>query len=430
MRQPPRTRARTFLIDRIQSDEAAYAQLMATAEPHDPGVDDAGAPELYDEPWVTPPFQPILAIGAVILIACGFGLYEYVLVSFWSVPWMGIHERIPWPAFAIAATAIVLSIAGLRLALGLDSPHAKLGFGLLAFLSCIVVGAGGGRFVSYAMRVTLNPPFDAEARGGTAIPRLRARRSERLESAVDRRRPMRAATLIYVYRGDYCPFARFELAELTAHAGDFRRAGVDTVAISTDPVERSKMLAGFLRTKIPLLSDTGEIDPRTARSRATSSQWRARQRDTGVFYRRSRRSRAMDLYVDLLSRTAAAGNSPRRGKISHCRRVHDASSADSIAAVAMAGESAANIAPIDATPAGRAAGSVDANNSRVRSDVMPPSAKTGIAPAPHAALSPLAPHAGPAAGLESGSKTGRKPQSRRPRARRRRRQAASGWILR
>src|SRR5208337_1449554 len=77
------------------------------------------------------------------------------------------------------------------------------------------------------------------------------------------RRPIRQlsdarATLVYVYRGDYCPFARFELAELTARAGDFGRAGIDTVAISADPIERSKMLAGFLRTKIPLLSDSLE----------------------------------------------------------------------------------------------------------------------------------------------------------------------------
>ena len=35
-------------------------------------------------------------------------------------------------------------------------------------------------------------------------------------------------------------------------------AGADVAAISTDPIERSKMLAGFLGTKIPLLSDTRE----------------------------------------------------------------------------------------------------------------------------------------------------------------------------
>ena len=229
---------------------------MATSEPDGPGLDE-GAPELDGEPWFIPPFQPIRAIGAVVLIACGFGLYEYVLVSFWSVPWMGIHERIPWPAFAIAAAAILVSIAGLGLALGLNSPHTKLGFGLLAFLACIVVGAGGGRFVSYAMRGTLNPPFTLKLEVGQRFPSF---------ALVDQNGSIRrgpapsdaSATLIYIYRGDYCPFARFELAELTARSADFRRAGVDTFAISADPIERSKMLAGFLRTKIPLLSDTGQ----------------------------------------------------------------------------------------------------------------------------------------------------------------------------
>ena len=163
--------------------------------------------------------------ASVILIACGFGLYEYVLVSFWSVPWMGIHERIPWPAFALALAAIVLSIAGLRLALRLDSPHAKLGFGLFAFLACIVVGAGGGRFVSYAMRVTVNPPFTLKLAVGQQFPGFKLPdQSDSIHRGPALDAP---ATLIYVYRGDYDPFARFELAELTAHADDFRRAGID-----------------------------------------------------------------------------------------------------------------------------------------------------------------------------------------------------------
>ncbi len=229
---------------------------MATSEPEEPRPDEV-ALEVYDEPWVTPPFQPIRAIGAVILIASGFGLYEYVLVSFWSVPWMGIHERIPWPAFAIAAAAILLSIAGLRLALGLASPHAKLGFGLFAFLACIVVGAGGGRFVSYTMRVTRNPPFTLKLAVGQRFPSFAL--TDQNDSIHRGPVPSDArATLVFIYRGDFDPFSRFELAELTAHADDFRRAGVDIIAISADPVERSKMLAGFLRTKIPLLSDNNE----------------------------------------------------------------------------------------------------------------------------------------------------------------------------
>ena len=230
---------------------------MATSEPVDPVVDEENTPEFYDEPWVTPPFQPLRAIGALILITCGFGLYEYVLVSFWSVPWMGIHDRIPWPAFAILSVAIVLSIAGLRLSLGLYSPHAKLGFGLFAFLACIVVGAGGGRFVSYVMRATRNPPFTLKLAVGQRFPNFAL--TDQNDSIHHGPVPTDAgATLIYLYRGDYDPFARFELAELTAHADEFRRAGIDILAISTDQVERSKMLAGFLRTKIPLLSDNSE----------------------------------------------------------------------------------------------------------------------------------------------------------------------------
>ncbi len=58
-----------------------------------------------------------------------------------------------------------------------------------------------------------------------------------------------------VYRGDFDPFARYELAELTAHQSDLMAHGLKTVAISADPIDRSKMLAGFLRTDIPLLSD-------------------------------------------------------------------------------------------------------------------------------------------------------------------------------
>jgi peroxiredoxin len=232
---------------------------MAASEPIDQPAEDEGAPEFYEEHWATtkPPFQPLRALGAIVFIAAGFGLYEYVLLSFWSVPWMGIHERIPWPAFAILAATLVLSIAGLRFALSLASPHAKLGVGLFAFLSCLVAGAGGGRFVSYAMRVTVNPRFTLKLGVGQQFPSFAL--LDQNDSV--HRGPTRAnsgATLIVVYRGDFDPFARFELAELTAHAYEFRQDGVEVIAISADPNERSKMLAGFLGTKIPMLSDNRE----------------------------------------------------------------------------------------------------------------------------------------------------------------------------
>jgi peroxiredoxin len=210
-----------------------------------------------EESWVTPPFQPLRALGAALMTGCGFGLYEYVLVSFWSAPWMGIHDRIPWPAFAMLAVAMIATVAGIRLALRLDSPHAKMGFGLFAFLACVVVGMGGGRFISYTMRGTLNPPYQLNIAVGQRFPAFALAD----QNTVTRRGPATTdvdATLIYVYRGDFCPFARFELSDLTRHADEFRRARIDVVGISADPVERSKMLAGYLRTEIPLLGDTKE----------------------------------------------------------------------------------------------------------------------------------------------------------------------------
>lgn len=210
-----------------------------------------------DDSRVTPPFQPVRALGAALLTASGFGLYEFVLVSFWSAPWMGIHDRIPWPAFALLAVAILATVGGIRLALGLDSPHAKMGFGLFAFLACVVVGMGGGRFVSYAMRGTLNPPYTLNLAAGQRFPAFALPD----QNGAIHRGPATAdadATLIFVYRGDFCPFARFELADLTRHADEFRRARIDLVGISADPIERSKMLAGYLRTEMPLLGDPSE----------------------------------------------------------------------------------------------------------------------------------------------------------------------------
>jgi peroxiredoxin len=211
-----------------------------------------------DALWITPPFQPVRALASLAFTALGFGLYEYVLVSFWSVRWMGIHERTPWPAFAILAAAMFCTLAAVRLALGIWSPHAKLGFGMLAFLASVAIGIGGGRFVSYAMRGTLNPPFDLKLAVGQPFPDFALPD----QSGAIVRGPKRSgvrATLIVIYRGDFDPFARFGLAELTSRADEFRSAGVDVVAISADGVDRSRMLAGYLHTPIPLLSDATEI---------------------------------------------------------------------------------------------------------------------------------------------------------------------------
>lgn len=235
---------------------------MSSPEQDRPGAGDGAAEKadrlIFDDSlWIAPPFQPLHAIAALAFTAVGFGLYEYVLASFWSVRWMGIHERTPWPAYALIAAAMLCTLIALRMALGLWSPHAKLGFATLAFFACVAVGVGGGRFVSYTMRGTLNPPHELKLAVGQSFPQFALPD----QNGVIVRGPRRAAgdaTLIAIYRGDFCPFARFGLSELTRRADEFRRAGVDVVAISADPVDRSKMLAGYLRTSIPLLSDASE----------------------------------------------------------------------------------------------------------------------------------------------------------------------------
>jgi peroxiredoxin len=220
-------------------------------------VESAGFPHEGDDDWVTPPFQPVRAIAAIVLTASGFGLYEFVLLNFWSSPTLGIHDRIPWPAFATLGLAMLLALAAVRIAFGLWSPHAKLGFGLLAFFACVVIGVGGGRFASYIMRGTLNPPYHLALAVGDRFPDFSL--ADQTGATVNRLTPQGdRATLIFVYRGDFCPFARHELAELTALSPELKRAGASVIAISADPVDRSKMLSGYLQTDIPLLSDEHE----------------------------------------------------------------------------------------------------------------------------------------------------------------------------
>ncbi|MHB8382239.1 MAG: peroxiredoxin family protein [Candidatus Binataceae bacterium] len=220
-------------------------------------VESPGFPNDGADDWITPPFQPLRAILAIVLTACGFGLYEFVLLNFWSSQSLGIHDPIPWPAFGALALALVLALLAVRVALGLWSPHAKLGFGLLAFFACVVIGVGGGRFASYILRGTLNPPYRLTLAVGDRFPQFAL--ADQTGAVVNTVTPPEArATLVFVYRGDFCPFARHELAELTAAAPELKRADANVIAISADPVDRSKMLAAYLHTAIPLLSDEHE----------------------------------------------------------------------------------------------------------------------------------------------------------------------------
>jgi peroxiredoxin len=125
---------------------------------------------------------------------------------------------------------------------------------MFAFLASAAVGIGGGRFVSYTMRGTLNPPINLALTTGDRFPDFELPdQNGRLYQ-----RPINATALILIYRGDFCPFSRYELAELTTRSAEFRQRGIRMLAISADPAERSKMLAAFLHTDIPLLSDVRE----------------------------------------------------------------------------------------------------------------------------------------------------------------------------
>jgi peroxiredoxin len=214
-------------------------------------------PAYEGEEWSTPPFQLGRALAALALTALGFGLYEYVLVSFWSSPSLGIYDRIPWPAYAIFAAALILALAAVRVAFGMYSPHAKLGFGMLAFLACVAIGVSGGRFVSYTMRGTRNPPFALGVHPGDKFPSF-SLLDQNGKSVEGPAVGGAGATLIYIYRGDFCPFSRYALATLTKMQPEFESARVATLAVSADPIERSKYLSGYLRTSIPLLSDSSE----------------------------------------------------------------------------------------------------------------------------------------------------------------------------
>jgi len=201
-----------------------------------------------------PPFQPLRVGLTLVFTAAAFGLYRFVLSSFWSSPAMGIHERVPFPAYAGLAVALLFGLTGVRAALGVWSPHLKLGLFVLAFLTAVATGVGGGRFVSYTLRGTRNPDFTLKLGEGDRFPDYALAD----QNGVIHRGPSTAnggATLIVVYRGDFCQFARYELGQLTANRDDLRNAGLEVVAISADPVERSRKLAGFLRSRIPLLSD-------------------------------------------------------------------------------------------------------------------------------------------------------------------------------
>jgi len=240
----------------VQQHNAPARDQVAVGE-QAPDAIEAEAQAAIEEPWQVPPSQPLRVVAAVLLLTAAAVCYGYTLLNFWSSPALGIHLRIPYPAYLLIALSLILGLAALRVALGLWSPHAKLAIAGVALLACLTFGVGGGRFVSYTLRGTRNPPFKFALAVGDRFPdfRLIDQNNQTHDENLFNASPQ---TLLVVYRGDFDPFARFELDELSRMQEQFRKAGVEIIAVSADPPQRSTMLARFLRTRLPLLSDTGE----------------------------------------------------------------------------------------------------------------------------------------------------------------------------
>jgi peroxiredoxin len=242
-------KAQRAVHDTVQDSLALDDQATAAVQ--------AETDAAVEEPWQVPPSQPLRVVAAVLFLAAAATCYGYTLLNFWSSPALGIHLRIPYPAFLLIALSLILGLTALRIALGLWSPHAKLAIAGLALLACLTFGVGGGRFVSYTMRGTRNPPFKLALAVNDRFPdfRLIDQNGRSHDASLFGASPQ---TLVVVYRGDFDPFARFELNELTRMQEQFRQAGVQIVAVSADPPQRSTMLAHFLGTQLPLLSDPAE----------------------------------------------------------------------------------------------------------------------------------------------------------------------------
>ena len=228
-----------------------------SAEESDPetGSDDGAAVE--GEERFPPPAQPIRTIASLFLAGLGLAIYGYVLTHFWSSPWLGIHSRTPSAAYALILTALLLGLSGLRVGLGLWSPHAKLGVVTLAFLGSAAIAFSGARFFLYTLHGTRNPPFELNLKIGERFPAF-SLLDQNGATHTDAELRSGRANLVVVYRGDFCPFARYELGELNRSRADFEQAGLGMLALSADPIERSRMLSKFLGGAIPLLSDESE----------------------------------------------------------------------------------------------------------------------------------------------------------------------------
>ena len=65
----------------------------------------------------------------------------------------------------------------------------------------------------------------------------------------------KSPVLLALFRGLYCPFCRFQIAQLAVTAEKLRAAGVETLGIVATPAERARLYFRFRQARIPLAAD-------------------------------------------------------------------------------------------------------------------------------------------------------------------------------
>jgi peroxiredoxin len=174
------------------------------------------------------------------------GLPTYLLIEHFRLWPPALRDR-PWPLEALVALSV---LGAARAALGVSEKRSRR----LALAGAIAAGLSFVVLVAFAHVVLQALPDAApEVAVGRALPNVSLRdehgRPFALASLAGR------PTVIFFYRGGWCPSCRSQLIKLAHETGPFLANGVRVLGISPDPPEVSAKWQRELGVKFPLLSD-------------------------------------------------------------------------------------------------------------------------------------------------------------------------------
>jgi peroxiredoxin len=177
------------------------------------------------------------SLPALALTLGGFG--AYLLLTLEAALWW----QWPWPFVGVSALGVVWALDSAR-------RRRDVGTAVVAVASAAVFASGAWWL---AVGSALPAREDRPAVGET-FPAFRLPTSE--GARYQFRAPRPGATLLLFYRGGWCPFCRAELAELRDRWREIHDRGVEILAVSSEPAERSEALRRKLELPITFLSDT------------------------------------------------------------------------------------------------------------------------------------------------------------------------------